>query len=229
MQIAIAQMRHAHLITARINFGQAGIDQFEKRRDLVQGQRYVRVDRRFAGIGDFSRHFAAFPHGAALLVGLGNLGIQNRAIGQHCGQCVFQKRRNWHHAIFIGRRIARCGHAQFDQNGHGMMRGERLANVGPCRSKSAHVTFGHIFKSLDSTAAGVLQLVQQSQRIGQRPCGKGGGGIGPWARHQFHNGCGDHAQCALSPDEKIFQIVTGIVFMQLAHQIKHASIRQNHL
>ena len=38
----------------------------------------------------------------------------------------------------------------------------------------------------------------------------------------------NHSKCALRPDEKMLEVVTGIVFAQACEKIEHTTIMQNH-
>ena len=229
VHIAIAQMADRQGFAARIKAGQAGVDAVVEFGNHVQRQGDVGVDGGLAGHGDFGGQFAAFPHGQALGVVLGNFGVQHGAFFDHLGQGRLQQGHHGQGAIGAGFGIAGGGGADFDEDVGIIAAVKGQADVGAVFGQAAHIGAGHILERLDLTTAGSLKAVQQGQGVGQGPRGKGGGGIGAGAGDQFHHGGGDDAQRPLGPDEKLAQIIARVVLVQFGHQVQDAAIGQNHL
>ena len=53
--------------------------------------------------------------------------------------------------------------------------------------------------------------------------------MGAGGGDEFHHRRRDDAERAFGPDEKVAQVVAGIVLVQFGHEVEHAAIGQHHL
>ena len=69
---------------------------------------------------------------------------------------------------------------------------------------------------------------QELNRCPQRGQGDQRGHLGPWGRVQLHDCRGDDAQRAFRADEKVAQVVAGVVFAQTGQAVPNLALRCHH-
>ena len=229
MQVAIPQMRHDKVARAGVELLQFRLDPLQKSRHAIQRQRDVGVDGDARRIGDLCRRLAPFPDRAALFAGCGDHRIVDGPVFQHRFQRFGQKLGQGQAAIGVRDRVARGGRAQFDQDRDRVNIGQVQPKVGPRGDELPLIGVGHVFEGLDHAAAGLLHLVQEHQRIVQRlhpqnrrhPRLRGG--------DKLQRRGGDDGQRPLRADQKVAQVIAGIVLVQRPHQVQHPPVGQNRL
>ena len=182
----------------------------QRQRDILRGNRADAL----VGLGEMLAHG---PEVLRLRLGLCDQPVADQPGLEPFGKDRFQR-------VLRGLIAAK---AQFDQNHPVGGRVPRLADVGEFLAQEAEAGARQEFKGADPVAHMTARKGQQVQRRlggghGQQRGARGGG-----AGRQLQRGGGDHAQRALGPDQKVAQVVAGIVLAQAFQPVPDLAVRQH--
>ena len=118
---------------------------------------------------------------------------------------------------------------QLDQRVPVVRRGERIAAAGAVLEHELDAAPGHDLERGDAARGALRGDAEQLQRRFRRfDAGKRGLDRAR-PRHQPQHRRGDDAERAFGADEQVFQVVAGIVLLQLVEVVHDAAVGQHHL